>query len=216
MIKKKIWSGLLLCACAAVLVLTGCSKSKSTSSDGAEENEEVKKLIEASLEYIRENGQTVDEWEQAEFAFESWIAHSDAVKSLSERDDYAGMMMDMYMSSELAPYEHTDAAFRTFREQQLMEVFLSQSSACGQLSKDDRQRLVKRMIANAVAREYKEAYVVAYNSAFFKNIEWQGSSNEWYDAMRSMEFTSGEQWYMGRFYSMCDMVQHMKEFNGTE
>ena len=216
MIKKKIWSGLLLCACMAVLVLAGCSKSKSTADSGAKENEEVKKLIEASLEYIRENGQTVDEWEQAEPAFESWIAHSDAVKSLSERDDYAGMMMDMYMSSELAPYEHTDAAFRTFREQQLMEVFLSQSSACGQLSKDDRQRLVKRMIANAVAREYKEAYVVAYNSAFFKNIEWQGSSNEWYDAMRSMEFTSGEQWYMGRFYSMCDMVQHMKEFNGTE
>ena len=216
MIKKKIWSGLLLCACAAVLVLTGCSKSKSTSSGGAEENEEVKKLIEASLEYIRENGQTVDEWEQAEPAFESWIAHSDAVKSLSERDDYAGMMMDMYMSSELPPHEATDAAMKTFKEQELMEVFLSQSSACGQLSKDDRQRLVKRMIANAVARENKEAYVLYYSSAFFKNIEWQGSSNEWYDAMRSMEFTGGEQWFMGRFYSECDMVQHMKEFNGTE
>ncbi|MBD5156386.1 MAG: hypothetical protein HDT13_01930 [Butyrivibrio sp.] len=216
MIKKKIWSGLLLCACVAVLLFAGCSKSKSTASGGVKENEEVKKLIEASLEYIRENGQTVDEWEQAEPAFESWIAHSDAVKSLSERDDYAGMMMDMYMSSELPPHEATDAAMKTFKEQELMEVFLSQSSACGQLSKDDRQKLVKRMIANAIARENKEAYVLYYSSAFFKNIEWQGSSNEWYDAMRSMEFTSGEQWFMGRFYSECDAVQKWKADNGTE
>ena len=216
MIKKKIWSGLLLCACAAVLVLTGCSKSKSTSSGGAEENEEVKKLIEASLEYIRENGQTVDEWEEAEFAFESWIAYSDAVKSLSERDDYAGMMMDMYMSSKLPPHEYNDATTRTFKEQQLMEVFLSQSSACGQLSKDDRQNLVKRMIANAVARENKEAYVLAYNSAFFKNIEWQGSSNEWYDAMRSMEFDRDESRFIAKFYGECDMTQKWKADNGIE
>ena len=216
MIKKKIWSGLLLFACMAVLVLAGCSKSKSTADSGAKENEEVKKLIEASLEYIRENGQTVDEWEEAEFAFESWIAHSDAVKSLSERDDYAGMMMDMYMSSKLPPHEYNDATTRTFKEQQLMEVFLSQSSACGQLSKDDRQNLVKRMIANAVARENKEAYVLAYNSAFFKNIEWQGSSNEWYDAMRSMEFDRDESRFIAKFYGECDMTQKWKADSGIE
>lgn len=216
MIQKKIGFRLLLCVCAAVLLFAGCSKSKSTSGSGAKENEEVRRLIEGSLEYICENGQTVDEWEQAEPAFESWIAHSDAVKSLSERDDYAGMMMDLYMSSKLPPHEATDAAMRTFKEQELMEVFLSQSSACGQLSKEDRQKLVKRMIANAVVRENKEAYVLYYSSAFFKNIEWQGSSNAWYDAMRSMEFTSGEQCFMDRFYSECDGVQYMKKLNGIE
>lgn len=216
MIKKKFGLGLLLCVCVAVLLLAGCSKSKSTEGSGAEENEEVKKLIEGSLEYIRENPETVDMWEQAEFAFESWIGHSDAVKSLSERDDYAGMMMDMYMSAELPPHEATDASMRTFKEQELMEVFLSQSGACGQLSKDDRQKLVKRMIANAIARENKEAYVLCYNSAFFKNIEWQGSDNEWYDAMRTMEFDGSESRFIAKFYSECDMVQHIKEVDGIE
>lgn len=216
MIKKKFGLGLLLCVCAAVLLFAGCSKSKSTSGSGSKENEEVKKLIEGSLEYIRENGQTVDEWEQAEFAFESWKSYSDAVKSLSERDDYAGMMMDMYMSAELPLHEATDTAMRTFKEQELMEVFLSQSSACGQLSKDDRQKLVKRMIANAIARENKEAYVLYYNSAFFKNIEWQGSDNEWYDAMRTMKFDHSEDRFMAEFYAECDMVQYIKEANDTE
>lgn len=216
MIKKKNWLGLLLCVCAAVLLLAGCSKSKSTSGSGAEENEEVKKLIEGSLEYIRENPETVDMWEQAEFAFESWVGHSDDIKSLSERDDYAGAMMDMYMSAELPPHEATVTAMKTFKEQELMEVFLSQSGACGQLSKYDRQKLVKRMIANAIARENKEAYVLGYNSAFFKNIEWQGSDNEWYHAMRTMKFDRSEDRFMAEFYAECDMVQRWKEDNGIE
>lgn len=216
MIKKKNWLGLLLCVCAAVLLLAGCSKSKSTSGSGTEENEEVKKLIEGSLEYIRENPETVDMWEQAEFAFESWVGHSDDIKSLSERDDYAGAMMDMYMSAELPPHEATVTAMKTFKEQELMEVFLSQSGACGQLSKYDRQKLVKRMIANAIARENKEAYVLGYSSAFFKNIEWQGPDNEWYDAMRSMKLDRSEDRFMAEFYAECDMVQRWKEDNGIE
>lgn len=216
MIKKKIRVGLFLCVCASALLLSGCTDSKSSSRTGSKNNEEVQKLIEGSLEYIRENTETVDMWEEAEFAFEMWTGHSDAVKSLSERDDYAGIMMDMYMSSELPPHEVTDAAFKTFKEQELMEVFLSQSSACRQLSKDDRQKLVKRMIANAVARKNKEAYVVFYSSAFFKNIEWQGPDNEWYDAMRSMKFDRSEDRFMAEFYAECDGVQRMKEFNGIE
>ncbi len=216
MIMKKHLVKLLVGLCAAVTLLAGCSRSGSSSGNGAGTDGEVQRLIEGSLEYIRENAQTVDMWEQAEYAFEAWTEHSDDVKSLSERDDYARPMMDMYIASELPPYEAGDDASKTFREQELMEVFLSQSSACGQLSEDDRHELVKRMISNAMARENKEAYVLDYSSAFFKNIEWQGSSNEWYGAMRSMEFNDSEKKFMEQFYADCDAVQSYKAAMGVD
>ncbi|MCM1308616.1 MAG: hypothetical protein NC223_08465 [Butyrivibrio sp.] len=215
MIKKKFSVTLITCICAAALVLSGCSSSSGSAGSGSGGSAEIQKLIEGSLEYIRENTQTVDMYDQAEFAFETWIGHSDDVKKLSQRNDYAGPMMELYMDSELPPYEASDTAMDTFKEQELMEVFLSQSSACRQLNEGDRNKLVKRMISNAMARENKEAYVLNYSSAFFKNIEWQGSDNEWYDAMRSMELDSGEKRFLDKFYAECDNVQSMKQANGA-
>lgn len=183
--------------------------TKSIAVDGEDENAYIStaELIETALEYVKDEPMTVDLWEQAEAALNHWIKNCDAVSELVDRDDYAELIMDIYIDSELPPYETGGDNLYRFKMMEFEEVMLSQDSACRQLSEEQRAEVVKKVIYNAQKRTDKAAYVLHYSNAFFVNLEWQGTDNAWYNAIKEMDrtqFSNEENQYIDNFYSRCD------------
>ncbi len=206
----------LMSACTKNSGVTGSKTDESTvtnETDAAGNGETdantipTSQLIDEALQYVKDEPMSVDVWEQAEFALDYWVKNCDAVSELIERDDYAELIMDIYMDSELPPYEATDSNLQDFRMMEFEEVMLSQDSACSQLSESRQKELVKQIACNAQRRIAEEAYVLYYASAFFKNIEWQGTDNAWYNTIKEMErtgFSDEENQYIDNFYDSCD------------
>ena len=214
----------LLIITIVMCMLSGCTKKSGTSNGSTEgvsvttgeseisETDEgntisTSQLIDKALQYVKDESMSVDVWEQATYALDYWSKNCEAIAELLERDDYAELIMDIYMNSEPPANEITEANFQAFRMMEFEEVMLSQNSACRQLDASQQKELVRQMTANALKRIAKETFVIHYSSAFIKNIEWYGTDNEWYDTIKNMDlsdFSDEEKQYIENFYERCD------------